>query len=52
MFMDDKASLSTKRRLIQFVISKMEWDGEKIIFELKTPFDVIARASKNNNWGE
>lgn len=52
MFLSDATPLSTKRRLIQFVLSNTQLEGDKLLFELKTPFDVIAGASKNNSWGE
>ena len=52
MFLDEKVPVSTKRRLIQFVLSNTRLEGTKLLFELKTPFDTIAWASANDSWGE
>jgi site-specific DNA recombinase len=52
MFLDANVRPSVKRRLLEFALSNMTLEGEKLIFELKTPFDVIAECSKISNWGE
>ncbi len=52
LFMSDKVKKSSKRRLIQFVLTNLKLDGEKLLFELNSPFDIIAGAVKNNSWGE
>lgn len=52
IFLDAKAHPSAKRRLLEFVLSNMRLQGDTLLFELKTPFDVIAGCSKKNCWGE
>lgn len=52
LFLDAGAKPSAKRRLLEFVLSNMRLDGEKLVFELNAPFDAIAGCSKNNSWGE
>ena len=52
LFMNEHVRLSQKRRLIQFVLSNLRLDGEKLVFELNSPFDAIAECVKNDSWGE
>jgi site-specific DNA recombinase len=52
LFLDANARPSAKRRLLEFALSNMRLDGDKLLFELKTPFEAIAGCSKDNNWGE
>lgn len=39
-----------KRKLLNILLSNSKLEGEKLVFNLKTPFDVIARCSKSSNW--
>jgi hypothetical protein len=50
--LSDKVKKSSKRRLIQFVLTNLRLDGETLVFNLNSPFDVIAEAVKTNSWGE
>ena len=52
LFLSEKVPVSHKRRLVEFVLSNLRWDGNKLLFELKSPFDMIAEAQKMNSWGE
>jgi site-specific DNA recombinase len=50
LFMAQSTTLSQKRALIKFVLSNLKLEGEKLVFNLKAPFDAIAECSKNNSW--
>lgn len=52
VFLSDKVKKSSKRRLIQFVLTNLKLDGETLTFNLNSPFNTIALAAKNNSWGE
>ena len=39
-----------QRKLLKFVVSNLSIKGNKIDFNLKTPFDTIAECSKTSNW--
>jgi len=39
-----------KRQLINFVLSNLALDEEKLDYDLNKPFDVIAQASKSSKW--
>jgi site-specific DNA recombinase len=50
LFSATGSKVEPKQALVQFVLSNLKLDGEKLLFELKTPFDVIAGCSKDKNW--
>lgn len=52
LFLSQDVRMSQKHRLLEFVLSNLRLSGETLLFELKTPFDVIAGCSKNDSWGE
>lgn len=39
-----------KRQLINFVLSNLSLDGERLHYDLNKPFDVIAQSSKSSEW--
>jgi hypothetical protein len=51
LFLSQDVRMSQKHRLLEFVLSNLRLSGETLLFELKTPFDVIAECSKNDSWG-
>src|SRR6185437_10012561 len=50
LFEAESTKLDQKRYLINFVLSNMTWDGKKLHFTLKEPFDAIASLAKTENW--
>ena len=48
LFRSSKPAL--QRKLLKFVLSNLTIKGNKIDFNLKTPFDTIAECSKTSNW--
>lgn len=45
-----EANPTQKRQLINFVLSNLTLDKEKLDYDLNKPFDVIAQASKSSDW--
>lgn len=39
-----------KRRLVNFIFSNLKLEGQKLVFNLKMPFDQMALLSKSENW--
>ena len=39
-----------KRELINFVLSNLSLDGEKLHYDLNKPFDIIVQSSKSSEW--
>jgi hypothetical protein len=39
-----------KRHLITFVLQNLLLEGEKVLYEAKKPFDLMAFCAKNENW--
>ena len=39
-----------KRELLRFVISNIILKDKKVVFTLKTPFDIVAKYSQSENW--
>ncbi len=52
IFLNERTPVSTKRRLIQFVLSNTQLEGSTLVFELNSAFSAIADAKKMNAWGE
>lgn len=52
LFESEYASLEQKRFLIDFVVSNMTLEGEKLHFTLKKPFDVLAKMQFSDTWCE
>jgi len=50
LFENKNTSVEQKRYLIDFVVSNMTLEGEKLNLTLKEPFDAIAKMQKSNNW--
>ena len=50
LFEAESTRLEQKRYLINFVLPNAKLDGETLVFNLKEPFDVLVRLSKNQNW--
>lgn len=50
LFEAESSKVAQKRYLLDFVLSNMRLDGEKLLFNLKEPFDAIALMAKNQNW--
>jgi len=48
LFQSSKAALKSK--LLRFLLSNLVIQDKKLVFNLKTPFDVIAECSKNQSW--
>ena len=48
LFQSSKAALKSK--LLRFLLSNLIIQDKKLVFNLKTPFDVIAECSKNQSW--
>jgi len=44
------SEISEKRALLKFLLQKYALNGRKLLFELKTPFDVIAQYGKTQDW--
>jgi len=39
-----------KRQLVNFIFSNLKLEGQKLVFNLKMPFDQMALLSKSENW--
>lgn len=52
LFLSPDVHMSSKQRLLNFILSNPKLDGEKLVFELKTPFDIISGCKKDDSWGE
>jgi site-specific DNA recombinase len=50
LFLAESTNLSQRRQLLQFVLSNLKLEGDKLLFNLKAPFDAIAECSENNSW--
>ncbi|MDP2649770.1 MAG: hypothetical protein Q8P10_02910, partial [bacterium] len=44
------SELDEKRQLLGFALQNATFDGEKLDFTLKKPFDTLALCSKRQNW--
>ncbi len=44
------SEVEQKRRIITLVLSNLKLEGEKLVFNLKAPFDAIAECSNNDKW--
>lgn len=45
-----KADIEKKRQLINFVLSNLEIDGDKLVYQAKKPFDVLLETAESNKW--
>lgn len=50
LFDSKNSKLEQKRYLLDFVLSNMTLEGEKLHFTLKEPFDVIIKMHESKNW--
>lgn len=50
LFEAETTSIEQKRYLIDFVVSNMVLEGEKLHLTLKEPFNAVAKMQKNGNW--
>jgi hypothetical protein len=48
LFQSSKAALKSK--LLRFLLSNLVIQDKKLVFNLKTPFDVIAECSQDQSW--
>jgi site-specific DNA recombinase len=46
----ESSEVSQKRQLIEMVLSNLKLEGEKLVYNLKAPFDAIAECSQNDSW--
>jgi len=44
------SEVNEKRALLNFLLQNCVLNGRKLLFELKTPFDVIAQHTKTQDW--
>lgn len=47
---DDSSKVPLKRQLLSFLLSNLKLEGEKLLFTLKEPFNVLYQASTSQNW--
>jgi len=50
LFTDERTKLEQKRYLINFVVSTMTLDGDKLVFNLKEPFKALLNSNTDNSW--
>lgn len=50
LFDAESTKVAQKRYLIDFVLANLKLEGEKLLFNLKEPFDAIAMMSKSQSW--
>lgn len=50
VFLSDGSKLDHKRSVVALVLSNLRLEGDKLLFNLKEPFDSIAEAVKSDNW--
>ena len=50
LFDAPSSKVAQKRLLLDFVLTNITLDGEKLDFTLKEPFDVIAEFQKSQDW--
>lgn len=46
---NDSSKVPLKRQLLSFLLSNLKLEGEKLLFELKSPFDVLYQCSLSHN---
>ena len=46
----ESSKVDQKRQIINFVLSNLKLKGQKLLFELKKPFDAIYEANIHSNW--
>lgn len=39
-----------KHKLVRFVFSNLSWDGEKVVYNLQSPFDVMVKCQSHSDW--
>lgn len=44
------SEVQQKRQLLNFLLSNCKLEGEKLLFDLKQPFDALYNASKTQSW--
>ena len=50
LFTDSRSKLEQKRYLLNFIVATTTFDGEKLIFNLKEPFNALLNSNKQNSW--
>ncbi len=50
LFTDERSKLEQKRYLLNFIVATTTFDGEKLIFNLKEPFNALLNSNKQSNW--
>lgn len=45
-----EAQPERKQQILNFVTSNLWWNGEKLLYKLEEPFEVLLDASKTENW--
>ncbi|MCL5113190.1 MAG: hypothetical protein M1554_01770 [Patescibacteria group bacterium] len=50
LFTDERSKLEQKRYLLNFIVATTTFDGEKLIFNLKPPFNALLNSQNNNAW--
>jgi len=46
----ESSEVSEKRALLNFLLQNPVLSGRKLLFKLRSPFDIIAQYSKTQNW--
>ncbi len=46
----ESSKIEQKRQLIGFVFSNLQLKGEKLVFSLRKPFDLMAKAQSHQEW--
>ncbi len=46
----ESSKVDQKRALINFALSNLQWDGVKLHFELRKPFDAVLAANQSRMW--
>lgn len=50
VFLAEGSKLDHKRSVVSLVLSNLRLEGDKLLFNLKEPFDSIAECAKNDTW--
>lgn len=50
LFNSESSEVESKRQLLNFLLSNCTLEGDKLLFDLKPPFDAIYQANKNQIW--
>lgn len=50
IFLSESSKLDHKRSIVNLVLSNLRLEGDKLLFNLKEPFDSIAECAENDTW--